>query len=76
MTGLPSLLKRSDAAAEDLAAIIGAWGGTYDAGFGGGTWRANCRCGIPLLLTGKTAAELAARIQADWIRRGPAGGSP
>ena len=71
MTGPLSLLKsRSGTAAEDLAALRGAWAGTYDIGFDGSLWHASCLHGIPLLLTGKTPGELAARMQADWIRRG------
>jgi len=67
---LPLPRARSDAAAEDLAALAGAWGGTYDIGFAGNAWHASCLRGVPLLLTAKTPGELAALIQADWVRRG------
>jgi hypothetical protein len=74
VTGLPSLLKpRGDTADEDLAALQGAWAGTYDIGFDGPLWHANCLHGIPLLLTAKTPAGLAAAMSADWIRRGARG---
>lgn len=61
--------RSDDDEAGDLAALTGAWAGEYDVGVENGTWRASCRYGIPLLLTGRTATELAARIHEDWVDR-------